>query len=157
MKSEPIIIERTYNAPVELVWKAWTNAEQLKKWWAPVGCSTPNCMVDLRVGGKFHFCMRLPDGRDIWALGIYKEIVEGEKIVYADYFSDPEGNRRKPSFYGFSPEHPEETIITVIFQEVNGKTKVTLNQTMPNVFKESEEMEQGWREMFDKLEKMIVK
>ena len=157
IKTEALVIERIYNSPLDVVWKAWTDAEQLKKWWAPAGCSTPYCTVDLRVGGKFHFCMHLPDGRDIWALGIYKEIIEGEKIVYTDTFSDSEGNIKKPSTYGFSPEHPEELLVTVIFREENGRTKVTLHHSIPRAFKELEEMEQGWLEMFDKCEKMLEK
>lgn len=149
--TEAIVIERIYNSPVDLVWKAWTDPEQLKKWWAPNGCSTPYCTVDLRVGGKFHFCMRMPDGKEVWALGIYKEIVEGEKIVYTDVFSDSEGNPRKPATYGFSPEHPEESLVTVIFSEESGKTKVTLHHSLSGDFKEKKEMEQGWLEMFNKL------
>ena len=115
-----IVITRVFDAPRELVFAAWTRPEHLLRWWAPKGCSTPHCKVDLRPGGSFHYCMRTPEGRDIWGLGVYREIVAPERIVYVDSFADAQGNPVPPSDYGMSDGHPAETLVTVTFAEHGG-------------------------------------
>jgi uncharacterized protein YndB with AHSA1/START domain len=155
-KSEPmpdqaIVITRVINAPRELVFKAWTEPDHLKRWWAPKGCTTPVCRVDLRPGGAFHYCMRLSEGREIWGLGIYREIVEPERIVYTDTFADPDGNPVEPSYYGMSARHPKESLVTVTFAVHEGKTTLTLIHSIPVSVEERGGTEQGWNQMFDRL------
>jgi uncharacterized protein YndB with AHSA1/START domain len=146
-----IVVTRDYDQPREAVFKAWTNAEQLKRWWAPAGCTTPFCTVDLRSGGKFHYCIRLPDGRDIWGLGIYREIVVPERIVYVDSFADAEGTPVPPSHYFMSAEQPERSLVTVTFSENDGRTTLTLHHAIGPEVKEREQIRQGWNEMLDRL------
>ena len=148
---DDLVITRIFDAPRKLVFKAWTDPAHLIHWWAPMGCTTPFCEVDLRVGGKFHFCMRMPDGLEIWGLGIYREIVEPERIVYVDTFADAKGNIVPPSHYGMSMGYPSETVVTVTFSEQDGKTKLTLRHSVPGVFAEREGMQQGWSQMLDRL------
>ncbi len=62
------------------------------RWWGPKGFTSPACRIDLRVGGKYLFCTRSPDGRDFWSTGVYREILEPERIVCTDSFADEEGN-----------------------------------------------------------------
>jgi len=158
MESEDreIVISRVFNAPRELVFKAWTEPDHLKRWWAPKGCTTPVCRVDLRPGGVFHYCMRLPEGREIWGLGIYREIVEPERIVYTDTFADPDGKPVPPSYYGMSASHPSETLVTVTFAELAGKTKLTLVHSIALSVEERGGAEQGWNQMLDRLAEELV-
>lgn len=151
-----IVITRVFDAPRELVFGAWTQPEHLLRWWAPRGCTTPYCTVDLRVGGKFHFCMRMPDGKDIWGIGIFREIVAPERIVYTDSFADAEGNPVPPSRYGMSLGHPAETLVTVTFAEQRGKTKLTLRHAIPGQVLEREGTEQGWNQMLENLERHLT-
>jgi len=151
-----IIVTRVYDATREEVWEAWTRPERLMRWWAPPGCTTPSCSVELRPGGRFHFCMRTPDGKDIWGVGIYREIVKHEKIVYLDSFADAEGNPVSPSRYGMSASHPEETLVTVTFAAQDGKTKVTLRHSFPDTVVERKGTEQGWNEMLDMLSEHLA-
>lgn len=146
-----IVLTRVFDAPRGSVFKAWTQPEHLVRWWAPDGCTTPSCTVDLRPGGRFHYCMRMPDGKDIWGMGIYREIVEPERIVYVDSFADAKGNPVSPTHYGMSPDHPAETLVTVTFVEQGARTKVTLRHSLPKAFQERKEMEQGWIQMLDHL------
>jgi uncharacterized protein YndB with AHSA1/START domain len=146
-----IVLSRLFDAPRELVWKAWTEADRLMRWWAPSGCTTPACTVDLRPGGSFHYCMRMPDGLEIWGIGIYREIVELERIIYTDAFADAEGNVVPPSHYGMSAEHPAEILTEVTFDECDGGTRVTLRHSIPTATPERGATEQGWNEMFDRL------
>jgi uncharacterized protein YndB with AHSA1/START domain len=146
-----IIITRVLNAPRELVFKAWTESEHLMRWWAPKGCTTPFCKIDLRPGGKFHYCMRMPEGRDIWGIGVYREIVAPSLLVYTDSFADAQGNPVPPAHYGMSASHPAETFVTVTFEEHEGKTKLTLRHAIPVSVEEREGTEHGWIEMLDRL------
>ena len=150
-KPNVLIIERVFDAPQERVWKAWTDPEQVVKWWGPNGFTTPVYKADFQVGSAFHFCMRSPDGNDFWCGGIYQEIVENERIVCTDYFADEQGNKVSPEHYGMSPEWPAETIITVTFENVQGKTKLTVIQESVTPSKKRECAEQGWSESLDRL------
>jgi len=77
-----LVLERVLDAPRELVWKAWTDPERLKTWWAPKPYQTPECEMDLRPGGKFYTRMTGPDGFDARGTGCFLEVVEGERIVW---------------------------------------------------------------------------
>ena len=152
-----IRIERVIDAPRELVFEAWTKPEHLLRWWAPRGCSTPACTVDLRPGGKLHYCMRMPDGRDIWGIGVYREIVAPERIVYADSFADSRGNPVLPASYGMSESHPASLVVTVTFAELGGGwTRLVLRHSMEADIPERGGAEQGWGEMLDRLAELLA-
>ena len=150
-QNREIIVTRLFDAPRELVFRAWTDPQHLIHWWAPKGCTTPFCKVDLRPGGKFHYCIRLDDGHDIWGTGIYREIAAPERIVYSDSFADAEGHPVPPTHYGMSAGHPHESLVTVVFAELEGKTRVTLHHSIPEPVEEREATEQGWSQMLDRL------
>jgi len=152
-----LVITRVFDAPRELVFKAWTEPERLMRWWAPSGCTTPFCTVDLRVGGAFHYCMRMPEGQDIWGIGVYREIVEPERIVFTDAFANAEGNPVPPAHYGMSASHPAETLVTVTFAEHEGRTKLTLRHSILESVEERGGTQQGWTEMFDQLAAYVAK
>jgi uncharacterized protein YndB with AHSA1/START domain len=158
MASQPgdLVITRFFDAPRSLVFDAWTKPEHLLRWWAPKDCTTPSCTVDLRVGGKFHFCMRMPGGKDIWGLGIFREVVKPERIVYTDSFADAQGNPVPPTHYGASAGYPPETLVTVTFADEQGKTKLTLRHSVPVPFVERDGMELGWNQMLDQLAEVIA-
>jgi uncharacterized protein YndB with AHSA1/START domain len=155
--SRELVITRMFDAPRALVFKAWTEPERLMRWWAPKGFTTPFCKVDLRPGGVFHYCMRSPEGQDIWGIGVYREIVEPERIVYTDAFADAEGNPVPPAHYGMSSSHPPETLVTVTFAEHEGKTTLTLRHSILESVEEREGTQQGWTEMLDRLAEELAK
>ena len=76
LSEQNLLITRTFDSPRELVWKAWTDPERVKRWWGPKGFTAPFCKIDLRVGGVCLNCMRSPDGKDYWSTGVYREIVK---------------------------------------------------------------------------------
>src|SRR5688572_22943410 len=108
-ESKELVLTRVFDAPRELVFQAWTEPEHLKRWWGPNGFTLPYCTVDLRPGGAIHFCMRSPDGFEIWSKGIYREIVPPERFVSTNYFSDEQGNKLTPGHYGM-PDWPTEML-----------------------------------------------
>ena len=134
-ETERMVITRVFDAPRELVWKAWTEPEYVMQWWGPKGFTTPFCEMDFRVGGKFLYCMRTPDGQECWNGGEYHEIVLHEKIVSSMYFSDSKGNRVEPAQLGIEHEAINDAHDVVIFEDFgNGQTKLTFigNETMEN-------------------------
>ena len=112
-----LIITRIFNAPPKLVWKAWTNPDMFMQWWGPKGFTSPISKIDLQVGGEYFNCMRSPDGQDSCSKGIYREVVELERLVMTDSFADKEGNIVPASYYGLGSDFPMEMKITVTFKE----------------------------------------
>ena len=146
-----LIITRVFDAPRELVWKAWTEPEQMMRWWGPKDFTAPVCKVDLRVGGKYLFCMRSNEGKDFWSTGIYREIVPPEKLVCTDCFADEKGNIVPATYYDMSPEFPLELEVTVILEEEDGKTKMTLRHVGLPPGEMTDMCREGWNQSLDKL------
>ena len=148
---QEIIIRRVFDAPRELVWKAWIDPEHFQRWWGPKDYTCPFCQMDLRVGGKYLNCMRSPEGQDFWSTGVYREIVPLERIVYTDSFADAEGNVVPATHYGMSPDFPLEMLVTVTLEDYEGKTKMTLKHSGLPAGEMGELTGAGWNESFDKL------
>ena len=154
---DELTIIRVFDAPRELVWEAWTEPEHVKLWWGPKGFTSPVSKADLRVGGKYLNCMRSPDGKDYWSTGVYREILEPERLVLTDSFADPAGNVVPATYYGMGADLPTEMLITVTFEEEAGKTKMVLRHEGFPPGEMAEMTKQGWNESFDKLAKSLKK
>jgi uncharacterized protein YndB with AHSA1/START domain len=150
-----LVITRTFDAPRELVWKAWTEPERLKRWWGPKDFTAPISKIDLRVGGKYLNCMRGPDGKDYYTTGEYVEIVPFERLVYTDSFADENGNVVPATYYGMSEDMPLQMRVTVTLDNLGGKTKMTLTHVGIPAGEMSEMTSAGWNESFDKLTKSL--
>src|SRR5499427_612430 len=150
-------VTRVFDAPRELVWKAWTDPKYVMQWWGPNGCTSPSCEMDFRVGGKFLICGRMPDGQEFWNGGEYLEIVLHEKIVSSMYFSDSKGNKIDPAQLGIEHEAIEDAHDVTIFEDLgNGRTKLTFigNEPMKSAI-ESGQLE-GWNEILDKVAAVVA-
>jgi uncharacterized protein YndB with AHSA1/START domain len=101
--------------------------------------------------------MRSPEGQDFWSTGVYREIVEPERIVSTDSFSDAEGNVVPASYYGMSGDWPLELLVTVTFEEHEGKTKMTLRHVGIPEGENRDSAKAGWNESFDKLAEYLEK
>ena len=151
-----LVISRHFNAPRELVWRAWTEPERMMRWWGPKGFSAPSCRIDLRVGGSYLGCMRSPDGKDYWSTGVYREIVPPARLVCTDSFADEKGNVVPASHYGMPGEWPAELLITVTFEVEDGGTRMTLRHSGLPPGEMTKECEAGWNESFDKLAQSVA-
>ncbi|MFC0273178.1 SRPBCC domain-containing protein [Metabacillus herbersteinensis] len=158
VEGNELILEREFDAPKELVFKAFSEAEHLKQWWGPRGWTLTVCNIDFREGGVWHYCMKCIDenqgdffGFESWGKGVYQEIVNAEKIVYIDYFSDAEGNEA---------EGMPSTRSILTFEENAGKTKVinraqyASSEALQTVLDMG--MEQGITETWDRLGEYVV-
>ena len=86
-----IVVSRRFDAPRELVWRAWTDPQAIAEWWGPRGFDAPPCEIDLRPGGKFQVDLNGPDGKVYPCKGTFREIVEPERIVYDGPANEPAG------------------------------------------------------------------
>ena len=155
MTDRELVITRVFDAPRELVWKAWSDPLRMAKWWGPKDFTTPACMIDFRVGGKYLYCMRSPEGRDYWNTGVYEEIIVPERISCTDSFADAEGRIVPASYYGMDGDWPLVLHLTVIFEEVEGGTKLTLRHRGIPAGQMSELTDAGWNESLDKMMEVL--
>ena len=154
---ERMTVTRVFDAPRELVWKAWTEPKYVMQWWGPTGFSAPVCKMDFRVGGKSLLCMKSPDGQEFWNAVEYIEIVPLEKIVSSMYFADAQGNKIEPEELGIEHESIEGAYDVTLFEDLgNGKTKLTQigNEPMESA-KESGQVE-GWNQILDKVAAVVA-
>jgi uncharacterized protein YndB with AHSA1/START domain len=93
-----LVLERVVDAPRELIWRAWTQPEHIKRWFAPAPWTTVECEIDLRPGGIFRTVMRSPEGEDYPGVGCILEIVENEKLVWTDALAPGYRPAIKPFF-----------------------------------------------------------
>jgi uncharacterized protein YndB with AHSA1/START domain len=138
-----LTITRIFDAPRELVFKAWTDPRHMAQWWGPKGFTNPVCEMDVRPGGALRIVMRAPDGADHAMRGVFREVVEPERLVFTNIAVDAEG-------YVLL-----EGLTIVTFAEHDGKTKLTLQTSAAGVAAEAAQMlagmEQGWTQSLDRL------
>ena len=120
-KNADFVISRVFDAPRELVWKAFTEPERMKEWWGPKGSTIVASKMDFRVGGTYHGAMRDPSGTVMWAKFIYRDIAAPERLVWEHSFSDEAGGVTR---HPLSPTWPLKLLTTVTFADApGGKTR----------------------------------
>ena len=147
-----LLLTRVFDAPVELVWQAWTQKPHLEKWLAPHTVTIVHAQVDLRVGGRWRLRVRFPGGAKYWVGGVYREIVPNERIVSTETYEGlPEG----------VSEEDGTTVNTATFTESSdGRTTLTILVQAPS--KETRDaiiesgMEAGMQDALDLLEEVAI-
>lgn len=146
-----LTVMRTFAAPRELVFAAYSSCEHLKEWWGPRSWPMEECTMDFRVGGVWHYCLRGPNPGDAsWGRAVFEEIHEPERIVYVDAFSDRHGNVN---------EGMPQTRSTVEFSDLGDRTRVAIRARYPT----AEDLQQvldmgmveGLTETLDRLEEYV--
>ncbi len=150
LEERMIEVSRTFEAPLELLWKAWTDPEHFMKWYGPKGFTAPTCEIDLREGGRHLWSMQSPDGRQMYFTGSYKEVVPMERLVYSDASSDAEGN-----VMDMGEGMHGSMDVTVTFVHADGKTTVTVSHVGAGDGADYAAM--GWEQAFDKLTAVLAK
>jgi uncharacterized protein YndB with AHSA1/START domain len=140
-----VVMTRVFDAPRHLVFDALTTPELLRRWYGPEGWSLVVCNIDLKVGGRWRFVVRRPDGKEIAQLGVYREIVPGERIVNTESWEDWD---------------PGECLVTTTLTEAKGRT--TLNTTTLFPSRESRDvvlksgLEKGAAQTYAKLAEVLA-
>jgi len=132
IKKRDLIVVRVFDAPVASVWKAWSDAEYVMKWWGPTGFTSPSCKMDFREGGTTLVCMRPPKewgGPDMYNTWTWQKLVPLQYIEYIFDWADKDGNRIDPGSLGLPPDMPKNAKHTVSFKDLgNGKTEMTMTE-----------------------------
>lgn len=163
MPTNPIEFKTTqnFNAPRELVWQAWTVPGMFGKWFGPKGYSARVETHELRAGGVLHSCLVSPDGHEMWAKFVYREVTPPSRLVWEHAFSDPDGNLTR---HPMNPDWPLKLLTTVELEELDGQTQLTLTWTPLEASElecqvfaaEMAGMEQGWGGTWEQLRTFLA-
>jgi uncharacterized protein YndB with AHSA1/START domain len=126
---DAVTIERTFDAPGDLIWQMWTDPEHFAAWYGPAGATMPVAKMDVRVGGTRLVCMevRTPNGpMQMWFTGQYREVIENKRLVYTESMSNENGDIIAPSDMGMPPGHPTTTEVRVELEALGGRTKMVM-------------------------------
>jgi uncharacterized protein YndB with AHSA1/START domain len=144
-----VVITRVFDAPREIVFKAWTDPKQMKAWYGPKMFTNTVCELDVRVGGAWRIVMRGPDGAEYPGGGVYREIVKPERLVFTSEATDKDG---KVILKGLA---------TATFAEEGGKTKLTLRMRATAMVDYAVAylagMEAGWAQSLERLAEVLGK
>jgi uncharacterized protein YndB with AHSA1/START domain len=139
-----LAITRRFDAPRELVFRAWTEPELLVRWWGPRGFHLVSCTMDVRPGGGYRLCMRPTEGDDLWVQGAYREILAPERLVFTFAWEDAAGR----------PGH--ETLVTITFAEDGGRTQMHFHQALFESVASRDAHHGGWSSTFELLAEYLA-
>jgi uncharacterized protein YndB with AHSA1/START domain len=156
-----VVITRTFDAPRQIVWDAWTKEENLKEWFGPTGSQITFAKMDLRPGGVFHYCMAHGTAGEMWGIWKFREVDPPKKIQLVQSFSDKDGGI---TTHPMAPTWPKQTLSTTTFEEKNGKTTITLHWEPYEATQEEIDtfnagragMDQGWAGTFARLDAYLA-
>ncbi len=143
-ESQPLIIKRIFDAPRELVYAAWTQNEHMKVWSCPESFVIAFGDLDVRPGGKWHAGMKGPDGIELKLGGEYLEVIPNEHLKYTHAWEEADGTPGT------------QMLVTVDFDDVDGKTEMTFTQTGFDSIESRDGHEGGWSQSFDKLTAYLI-
>lgn len=141
--NKELVIERVFNAPQKLTFEAFTKPEHITRWWGPHEFTLPHCEMDFRVGGAYKCCMLSPTGEEHWVWGTYEDINEYDRIVFTWDRKDLEGNPRSKS------------VVRLTFEDMDGKTKLTLRQGKFEHQWDCDEHSVGWTQSLERMEEFL--
>jgi len=150
-----LVVTRVFDAPVERVWKAWTDPQKVMQWWGPIGFSSPSAQMDFREGGTSLVCMRASKefgGQDFYSTWAYTKIVPMRSIEYIHNLADKNGQKADPVKLGMPPDFPRDQRHLVTFKDLgNGKTEMTVTEFDWTVGRMQQLAELGLNQCLDKM------
>jgi uncharacterized protein YndB with AHSA1/START domain len=157
-----LLVTRIFDAPVERVFNAWRDPDQVMQWWGPTGFTCPSARMDFREGGTSLVCMRppqeFPGGVDLYNTWAYTRIVPNQLIEYILDWADQDGNRLDPETLGLPPGMPRDVHNTNEFKDLgNGKTELTVTEHGYDSEAQMELSRQGLEQCLDKMAASLAK
>jgi uncharacterized protein YndB with AHSA1/START domain len=135
-----LVITRVFDAPRDLVFAAWTDPSSAARWWGPQGYTTISCEIDARPGGAWTRRLRSPEGREVFMRGIYREVVAPERLVFT-----------------LAIESDPETLVTITFADVGGKTELTLREAVFETVAARDSHVAGWAGALERLAAFLAR
>ena len=158
MKSQDkeLLIVHLFDAPIELVFEAWTDPEKLEHWYAPDGCTIKYKSIEVKQGGRFHYYIHHPLHGGAWVLGTYVEILPPQKLSFTIQLSNENGDIIHKSADGQPTTWPGEILTTVTFESIGNQTKATIHEAVSEEKARQTGAYKGWIEMFNKLNDQLT-
>jgi uncharacterized protein YndB with AHSA1/START domain len=146
---ETVVLERVFDAPRSVVFKMWIDPRHMAQWWGPKGFTNPVCEIDARPGGSIKIIMRSPEGTEHGVIGVFREVVEPERLAFTNIAVDQDGN------------HLLEGFTTVTFADEGGsRTRMILETSATGVAPQAPEMlkgmNEGWSQSLERLEALCA-
>lgn len=155
-ETRDLVVTRTFDAPVEQVWSAWTEPELVTEWWGPHGFTAPVAKMDVREGGTSLVAMRSPEGQDFYNTWTYEAVEPGKRLVFVSRFADQDGTAVDPRAQGLPPEMPSEVRSEVRFEELGARTKVTVTEYEWPAGQMMEMSKMGLEQTLDKMAELLT-
>lgn len=150
------VVTRVVEAPVERVWRAWSDPDDVKRWWGPDGFTAPVAKLDFREGGASLVCMRSPDGQEFYNTWAYTTIKQPERIEFVMHFADRTGARISPSEAGLPPGVPDGVHHVVTFTALDGgRTEVSVTESGYDSGPVMEHSKAGQEQVMDKFAAVV--
>lgn len=127
--TKDVQIVRTFDAPIDLIWAMWTEAEHFANWYGPMGAKIPKADMEVRVGGRRHIAMEMETPRgpmQMFFVGEYREVDPKTRLVYTESMADADGNAMTAEQVGMPAGAHMETSIVVELEDLDGRTKMTM-------------------------------
>jgi len=159
-EKKDLVISRVFNATVEQVWEAWSDASEVKKWWGPTGFSCPLATIDFREGGTSLLAMRPPKDfgdEDLYSIWTYQKIVPMEKIEYVHNLADQDGHKIDPVTINMPADFPQDQHHTITFKVLGAnETELTVTEHDWPVGQMMQMSEMGMNQCLDKMAALFV-
>ncbi len=155
-KKTDLVFTRVFDAPIEQVWKTWSEPEYVKQWWGPNGFTAPLARLDFREGGTSLVCMSSPEFGESYSIWQYQKIVPMQRIEFIHNLADKDGNKVEPVKLGMPPDFPQDLLYTVAFQTLGDhKTELVVTEHDWTVGQMMELSKMGMEQCLDKMEAVL--
>ena len=147
-----LVITRIIDAPLESVWRAWSDPELVKQWWGPQGFSAPVAEIDFHEGHTSLVCMENPDFGKYFSTWQYREIIPMERITYIHNLADENGVKIDPASVGMPPDFPQDQRHVVTFKSLGkNQTELTITEYGWTVGQMMDMSKMGMEQCLDKM------
>ena len=140
LADDELLITRTFDAPADVVFSMWSEAEHMKRWMGPNNFACPVAEIDFRVGGAYRGMIKSPEQGENWFSGVYREIVPDRRLVFTFMWNND------------GPSADVETLVTITFEERDGKTTQLFHQTPFSSVERRDSHVGGWNGCFEKAQ-----
>jgi uncharacterized protein YndB with AHSA1/START domain len=158
-RSHDMVLSRVFDAPLDALWRAWTEPDQVMQWWGPKGFTAPVAEMDVREGGSSLVCMRAPaefGGQDLYNMWTYTEVVPGERLAYVNAFTDANRTPLDPATLDLPPAIPAQVPHVVTFRALEAdRTEVTVRESGYGSPEIVEVSRSGMAECLDKMASLV--
>jgi uncharacterized protein YndB with AHSA1/START domain len=155
LRTRNLVVTRTFDAPIDRLWQAWTASEDVKAWWGPQGFTAPIARMDVREGGSSLVCMRSPDGHELYNTWTYRQVEPRKRLEYVLAFSNDKGEPVDPASLGLPPDLAKEVPHVVVFEADGNGTRVTVTEQGYTSEQTLELSRMGLEQCLDKMAALV--